>query len=221
MAIFGPLPGTAKETRPIDGRPLFNDIFNPETYFPFGWRSASVNELLLTVRVSARDDILPAYALAIAYVCTPAGENRMSCDHIARMLRVPHAPGEEFSAALTLAAAVQQATSKRQRNAALEKAELEWVETSLWACEGAIKAFDRLATDADWQPNLHYSRLKLEHRDFILHPAVMWIKMQGEFRIASYEGWRNNAGASGGVNQLVATLDKCWQPAKAPPPWKI
>lgn len=233
LALFGASPGiaSAKPVSPSDGRALFKSIFDPEKYFGFDYSGAradgsiSIEELILTAKVSARDDYLPEYALAIAYHCKPDSEKEVGyvCGYTARMLRVkPDKEGSTVSNALKLVRSARAARGTRAKRKAFDRARLEWLEVSLFDdCKPAIEAMDELATTTDWQPSLHYTRIKLEHRDLILHPAQMWITMSGKARISRWQGWRNANGAAHGVNQLVGELDKCWKKPKSPPPWKI
>lgn len=222
--FLAPSSGTAKD--PVQAKALFDQEFNPETYFPFGWGSdlfgrAAVNEYILTVKVSAREEYLPSYAMAIAYICDKViSETETKCDYVARILRVTNTAEGEYGNAAELASKIQTAKGDEGRKRAFETSEVEWLEARLWSCEGAIKVFDDLANVADWRPQSHYTRLEQESRKVILSPAHMWIKMRGQYKTSTLVAWRNDNGAPAAINQLVGVLDKCWQPATVPPPWE-
>lgn len=216
----------AKPSHPSDGRVMFKTAFNPERYFPFNYNGVRADgtmgteELILTAKVSARDDYLPSHALAVAYTCAPATEKgSYICQYTARMLRFKKHAKDEFGAALALAKSVNQAKNANAKRRAYGRGGLEWLETKLVGCDGAVEAMDQLAQKADWKPSLHYSRIKMEDRALALHPAQMWITMNGDERISRWQGWRNADGAAYGVNNLITKLDKCWKPSKARKPW--
>lgn len=229
-AVNIPLPANANKVSAADGRALFNKEFNPQRYFGFDYDgvrpdgSMGVEELILTAQVSARDDYLPEYALAIAYTCETDTdkENSFICGYTARMLRVKaDQEGSVFGSALKLTSKVKKARGKRARAKAFRRADVEWLESDLITdCKPAIDVMDKLATKADWKPNLHYTRVKREDRELILHPAQMWITMKGNDQISRWQGWRNADGAAYGIRLLIEELDKCWKPSKAPAPWR-
>jgi len=230
LLIQFPESAQAKNTHYTEGRLLFEKEFNPENYFGFDYQgvrpdgSVGLEELILTAKVSARDGYLPEYALAVAYVCEadPENEDRLLCGFAAKMLRVKtDKDGSAFHNAKRLVSRLRKARGKRERRKAFTKSDLEWLEVDLASdCPAAVEDMDKLATKADWKPSLHYSRIKMDDRELILHPAQMWITMNGNEQISSWQGWRNADGAAFGVRNLMETLDTCWKPGTSPAPWK-
>ena len=191
------------------GRALFATAFNPEHFFAGDLRPASQEQLVLTATTSSRDDHVPDYALAVAYQCRTRANNRYECRYVARMLRV-RGPG------LPLLEALARAGTQTERNAALDRANLEWLEADMLDCERAPFAMDMVAM-ADWGPDVHYGRQRLE---VISHPAQIRVRMTGTYATAHYEGWRLGQGVPTAVNYLIETLNPCWRPSSSAPPWR-
>ena len=182
-----------------EGRALFQTTFNPEQFFAGDIAKDSDDQLIMTVATSKRDDYLPDYSLAIAYRCDPIGDNKCQPNYIARMLRVR--PSEGLS------------------NISYDPEHLEWLEASLWDCEGGISAMESVRK-SDWHPDIHYMLLGREDRDLIFHPAMIRIKMVGTYTTTSYEGWVLAQGAPAAVHEMVSILDRCWRPSESLPPWR-
>ena len=192
------------------GRALFETVFNPERNFAgdLGW--SAYDQLMFTAVASSREDHAPDYSLAIAYRCLPVrAEHNYECRYVARMLRVRPAD-------FPLQEAMARARTRVEREAALDRAGLDWLETDLLDCQGGILALDSVGM-ADWSPDSHYGRQRLEP---IAHPATIRVRMTGTYVTSHYQGQRLGAGVPVAVSRLVETLAPCWRPSASPPPWR-
>jgi len=147
------------------GKNLFKTTFDPEQNFAGEIIENSLDELIMTVTTSRRDDYLPDYSLAIAYRVVPVSDDKLQGQYIGRMLRVKKTD-EPFG------------FSYKPEN-------LDWMEVNLWDCNGAIAAMDNVRK-SDWQPDIHYSLLDVEDREIISHPAEMKVTMTGNYVTISY-----------------------------------
>lgn len=207
--------GCAGLGRPVSadqaGRRLFETAFNPDNNFAGDLRPSSDDALLLTAAASDRDDYVPAYSLAIAYRCLPAGNDNWQCRYVARLLRTRQV---DFPWLVELA----RARTIAERNAVIEAANLDWLEADVNSCEGGIHAMDSVRI-ADWRPDIHYALQPMEERQVILHPAMIRVRMTGSYVTSRYRGWRLGPGVPAAVNRLLEVLDPCWRPARSPRPW--
>ena len=191
------------------GRALFENVFNPERNFAGDLRPSSEDQLMLTAVASSRDDHAPDYSLAIAYRCLTRANGNYECRYDARMLRVPppQAP---------LMDELARAGTRAERDAALDLADLDWVEADILDCDRALLALDIVGM-TDWSPDVHYGRQRLE---VIPHPAQIWVRMTGTYATSHYQGWRHGAGVPTAVNRLLEVLAPCWRPSISAPPWR-
>ncbi|MEZ0241970.1 MAG: hypothetical protein ACAH11_01250 [Sphingomonas sp.] len=193
-------------------------MFDPERIFAGEIREGTTDQVILTVASSARDDNYPAYSLAIAFRCIDPAKTE-TCSYYARMLRTGKEPREVI---FPLVRKLALARSDAEARNILDRAGLEWVETEMWGCEGAILAFDAVRK-ANWTPDLHmYMREQKPdgEQDIVIHPSIIRVTVSGDYFTASYKGWVTAAGVPAEVIKLVEVLDKCWKPAKVPPPWR-
>ena len=181
------------------GKNLFKTTFDPEQNFAGEIIENSLDELIMTVTTSRRDDYLPDYSLAIAYRVVPVSDDKLQGQYIGRMLRVKKTD-EPFG------------FSYKPEN-------LDWMEVNLWDCNGAIAAMDNVRK-SDWQPDIHYSLLDVEDREIISHPAEMKVTMTGNYVTTTYKGWRLANGVPAAVREMVSVLEPCWKPSNSPTPWE-
>lgn len=207
---------------PEEANAQFASLFDPDRFFAgeLGDRHDD-SELLLSIQASARDDSLPSYALAVAVLVEPGEKPGQSVlAYRARMLSVRLTDdGGDFEDAARIAGNFQHGdappeTLERARRAG----QLHWVEADLWKCAGAVAAFDAVRA-ADWRPDWHHSRLKPEAQTVIVHPAAVWVTMNGTVGRSSYRGWRMADGVPAEVRKFMGVLEPCWVPAAAAPPW--
>lgn len=198
------------------GQGLFDTVFDPARNFP-GLKDGYDEQLILTAQISARDDYLPEISLAIAYRCLPIAGDPVRCQptFTARMLRTG-SDETAFARSGAMLVRLSKARGDSERRAALDASDLEWVEADLLKCEGGLEAFDAVRK-ADWSPDLHY-RMR-EEPEIIMHPAMIRVMVRGDVTTTSYRGWVLAGGVPAAVRALIAVLDKCWTPSKAPKPW--
>jgi hypothetical protein len=203
------------------GQWLFERAFDPELNFADDLEPSSNDQLILTARASNRDDYAPDYSLAVAHVCTLTGEpnGRFTCRYLARMLRVRGEGETRIDASGRLLHHVRAARRANAVAAALDDANLEWLEADLHQCEGALPALVAVQ-QADWRPDLHMPLTSPEQQDILLHPARLWVQMSGDNAATSWRGWRLAAGVAAAVETLVARLGPCWRSSATPRPWE-
>jgi hypothetical protein len=191
------------------GRALFESAFNPDRNFAGDLRPSSEDQLMLTAVASSRDDHAPDFSLAIAYRCLTRANGNYECRYDARMLRMrsPESP---------LMNELARAATRAERDAALDRANLDWVEADILDCDRALLALDVVGM-ADWSPDVHYGRQRLE---VIPHPAQIRVRMTGTYVTSHYQGWRLGAGVPTAVNRLLEVLAPCWRPSSSAPPWR-
>lgn len=203
------------------GVAVLREAFEPARNFVGDLRPSSDDELVLSVRASARDDYAPDYSLAIAYRCTPSDPNgQWRCGYAARLLRVgPYNEDGRFERSLELFGQARRAASDSDMSARLDRAPLQWLEADVDACPQGIFAMDSVRV-ADWRPDIHYALQPIEEREIILHPAEIRVSMRGTYSTATYEGWVLAAGVPAAVRHLLETLEPCWSPAESSKPWR-
>lgn len=203
------------EPKKTAGQVILDTAFDPDLSFR-GDRDSGSDELVLTVRASARDDYAPAYSLSIAYRCRmKAGEYQ--CAYIARMLRTG-GRDNELKRSLELVALAKATRDATEMRRALEESRLEWLEADVAACPNGIFAMDSVRV-ADWNPDIHPGLQSREDRDLIMHPAAIRVTMLGSYTRSIYEGWRLANGVPGGVYKLLETLEPCWKSGTSRRPW--
>lgn len=197
------------------------EAFDPARNFAGDLRPSSDDELVLSVRASARDDYAPEYSLAIAYRCTPSDtEGQWRCGYAARLLRVGlNNEDGSFGRSLELFGQAGRAASAADMRARLDRASLQWLEADVNACPNGVFAMDSVRV-ADWRPDIHYALQRPEEREIILHPAAIRVRMHGSYSTATYEGWVLAAGVPEAVRHLLETLEPCWHPADSAKPWR-
>jgi hypothetical protein len=199
---------------------LFDTAFDPDRNFAGDLRPSSDDGLVLTIVTSGRDDHAPALSLAIAYRCLPNGEGgQWQCRYVARALRVGPDDEELTDRSLALVAAVDGVDDPAAFESVLERANLQWLEADVGACEGGILAMDSIRV-ADWRPDMHYALQPVEERDVVLHPAMIRVRMTGTYVTSRYQGWVLDNGVPAAACNLLETLEPCWRPSRSPRPWQ-
>lgn len=203
------------------GRSLFDSVFNPASLFGGDIRPSSADGLVLTAVGSARDDYVPYYSVAVAYRCVPSGESdTRPCSMFARMLRLGSITDDNrMSRGLSLVRSLASTRTPEELNAALDAAELEWLEADVAACEGGIFALDSIRV-ADWHPDIHYTLQPIEDREIIMHPAMIRVTMSGSYTTSSYQGWVLAPGVPQAVRNFLQVMEPCWRPSDTPRPWR-
>ena len=177
-----------------------------------------MDEMIVTVAASGRDDHAPAYSLAIAHLCDPI-EGGCRRRYVARVLRVSADQEQWTSLGLAVAQRVHEARGADEVEAALEESRLQWLEADAAACEGVIAAIDAVRL-ADWRPDLPSSLTPEGEGDVILHPAMIRVELWGTYVRTRYRGWLLGEGVPAAARQLIERLEPCWRPSPTPPPWK-
>lgn len=222
MLVMGDVAGCASvhETA-TPGVMVLHDAFDPVRNFAGDLRPSSDDELVLSVRASARDNYAPDYSLAIAYRCTPsdiAGQWR--CGYAARLLRVgPSDDDGRFERSLLLFNQARSIESVADERTRLDQAPLQWLEADLDTCPNGVFAMDSVRV-ADWRPDIHYALQPVEQREIILHPAAIVVRMHGTYATSIYEGWVLAPGVPAAIRHLLDTLEPCWRAADSPKPWR-
>lgn len=223
MLFIATLAACATHGRPAGvqaGYRLFQTAFDPDRIFEGDLRPSSDDQLVLTVAASNRDDYAPAYSLAIAFRCLPTGEaDSWECRYVARTLRVGPPGEEQTGRSFALLSRVQNARNSDEMTSLLDNAGLEWLEADVNGCANGILAMDSIRV-ADWRPDIHYALQPVEDRTVILHPAMISVRMSGNYTTSRYRGWVLADGVPAAVRRLLETLEPCWRPLPSPPPWK-
>jgi hypothetical protein len=215
LALFLHVPLTAAAL--AEARALQAGPFDPERSFAGDIRPSSHDQMILTAAASARDDYVPDYSLAVAYVCRPQAK-AMSCTVTARLLQVKPKEQDSIAAGLGLARASVRGGRSKALGAALAAGSLDWLETDLDRCEGAVAALDEVRR-ADWGPDLLHIFQREEDQEILLHPAELRLRMTGSYTTSQWTGWRNAAGVPVAIDSLLTRLEPCWAPSQAKPPW--
>jgi hypothetical protein len=177
-----------------------------------------MDEMILTVAASGRDDYAPAYSLAIAHLCEPV---RGGCRrrYVARVLRVAADREQWTGRGLALVERLGRTRSAQEVAAALDESGLQWLEADAAACEGVFAAIDGLR-HADWRPDLPASLTLQGEGDIVLHPAMIRVEMAGANVRTRYQGWLLGDGLPAAALRLIERLEPCWGPARTPRPWE-
>jgi hypothetical protein len=202
----------------VTGAGLFDTAFDPRRNFAGDITPSSMDEMILTIAASGRDNYAPAYSLAIAHLCEPIDDGCRR-RYVARVLRVSADREQWTPLGLALAQRVHEARGADEVEAALEESKLQWLEADAAACEGVVAAIDAVRL-ADWRPDLPSSLTPEGEGDLILHPAMIRVELWGFNVRTRYQGWLLGEGVPAAARQLIERLEPCWRPSRTPPPWK-
>ncbi|KQM63156.1 MULTISPECIES: hypothetical protein [unclassified Sphingomonas] len=178
----------------------------------------------MAIRYLGDDYAMPVYAIAVRKGCvdTDDGDARLTCGQrlIARMVRAPFSgtprrPRERgYRLIGTLARAHPDSDDALRQG--LDAAGLDWVEADVRQCP---KAMAQLATlpDQRFAAGIDFDRRLSE---IVLHADTIRFDLDDFHLRARYEGWLKPGTAGVWADGFAASLEGCWKPATAPPPWQ-
>jgi hypothetical protein len=204
--------------------------FDPTKYFP----SPYVKDFSMVRIIYTGDDYgWPVYAVAIAKGCDQSSlippsqrisrQRECASQLRARMVRAPAPPNmsrpRQRGSHLVSRLVEQGATSAEGIRNSLTTAGLEWVEADLRTCPGAMTALARSA-EADWVPEaVATPKPGDELSGLVLHADIVQVDIQQYARLSTYRGWIADRSPGAWAVSLISTLEPCWRPAGAAPPW--
>jgi hypothetical protein len=219
LGLVATAPAVARQRSPFEtGIRLFEGAFDPRRNFAGDIEPSSMDEMILTVAASGRDNYAPAYSLAIAHLCEPI-QGGCQPHYVARVLRVSADRDEWTSRGLALVNRVDRTRRVEDAEAALEDSDLQWLEADAATCEGVIAAIDAVRL-ADWRADLPASLTPQGEGDIILHPAMIRVELWGAYVRTRYQGWLHGNGVPAAAIQLMERLEPCWRPSRTPRPWE-
>lgn len=218
ILFVSPAANARKRSIFTTGAGLFETAFDPRRNFSGDITPSSMDELILTVAASGRENYAPAYSLAIAHLCEPI-EGGCRRRYVARVLRVSADREQWHPLGLAVAQRVHEARGADEVEAALEESKLQWLEADAAACEGVIAAIDEVRL-ADWRPDRPASLTPDDEGDVLLHPAMIRVELGGSYIRTRYVGWLLGEGVPAAALRLIERLEPCWRPSPTPPPWK-
>ena len=197
--------------------------FNPATYFPSRYIK---DRSIVRIAYTGDDYGWPVYSIAIAEGCLD-GETipRDNCGSRlrARMVRAPALVDVDrlrvLGARLVTQVRETGARSPDEVRQALDDMNLEWVEADLRTCPGAPAALARSA-QAVWVPDAAASPTPDDDMSgLVLHADIVRVEFQQYARLTSYNGWIAERSPAAWAVEMAATLEPCWEPTSARPPW--
>jgi hypothetical protein len=104
--------------------------------------------------------------------------------------------------------------------AGLDAARLDWVQADLSSCPGAMAAFGKI-TEAKWIDSARIAPDSQGDLNLVLHADRIKVEVPYFMRTTTYQGWIAPGSPAEWANDLAKTLEPCWRPASAPPPWRL
>lgn len=201
---------------------LLADAFDPETFFQDRYRFAP----LLTIRYLGDDWDYPVYAIALFEGChsdDPEGDRSCQNRLQARMMRAPYdgEPGRPRWRGSKLLGDLRTSgvASREALLDALDTGMVEWLEIDLAECpsglnyakkvEGVRWFGESLVTEPASQITImaHFDTIDMRFRP----------NHYSDFR---YSGYVDDDVPSGWADGFARSLENCWKPSKATPPWR-
>lgn len=217
LALAAPAPAQAPPGYDVAERTR-TLAFDPGRFFPEQLQPA------IAIRYLGDDRAVPVYAIAIRKGCvdTDVDDTRLTCGQrlIARMVRAPFPgmPGRPRERGYRLIGTLAQAhpDSDDALRRGLDAAGLDWVEADVRQCP---KAMAQLATlpDLRFAAGIDFDRRLSE---IILHADTIRFDLDDFHLRARYEGWPKPGTAGAWADAFARSLEGCWKPATAPPPWR-
>lgn len=191
--------------------------FDPSTYY------AKEEYAFDLIHITYRGDDRgwPFYTIAIRSHCdkTPAGECQKM--RTARMVRVPVEADERprRSGNRLVSEVMQKAASAQDIPKALDAAGLQWVEADLATCPGAMPVLAE-ALQTKWVLKSMVAPAAGEEFSITLHADTVTVTFKELINQASYTGALFEGTPAAWGHKLAKTLEPCWKPANATPPWR-
>ncbi|MDF7775027.1 hypothetical protein P1X14_07205 [Sphingomonas sp. AOB5] len=180
---------------------------------------------LIRIRYVGDDRNWPVYSIVIRDACNGRPAEQCSQGRIARMVRAPVPPqGAERprwrGSALVIGLTGKGIRSRSDLVNALDGARLDWVEADLTTCPGAMAQLAK-ARDAQWVLPELVSPQPADSIELVIHADTVRVEFRSHLRRSIYDGRIAEKSPGQWAAELARTLEPCWKPASAPPPWRL
>lgn len=189
--------------------------FDPSTYFD------DPQFDLIHIAYHGDDYDWPYYAIAIRRNCDHGTKEGCEVRFQARRVKVPVEPSERprKSGSRFVHKVMQKAERSADLRPVLDQAGLMWEETDLKACPNAIKVLAE-ASGLEWVRKTTVAPVKGDEIRIALHADKITVAFNDYLQEATYYGALYEGTPAAWVDKLAQTLEPCWKPATAPPPWR-
>ena len=188
--------------------------YDPSQYF-----DRDYEHNILEGRFLGRDGQYPQYAVAVRYgecVTSPTGgcTNKLLF-RLVRSKEPVEPPSSGFVEEMLDAGAQSQSDA---RAVARRSKALQWLETDSVACEGSFEKVEAVRKSS-WTPPVDYRLAEKDDDEIWIHVPTYEVNMSGLFERLTYRGPPYGNSPSGGLIDLIETLESCWRPSQAKAPW--
>lgn len=202
--------------RMVETRDLISKVaFDPALYFA---DEPNGGEVVL-ISYSGDDYGWPVYSIAVHYGCM-AGD--CTLQRRARMVRAPitdpAARPRVWGMTLVSKVTAKEASTPEAVAGVLNTMGMEWVEADLMTCPGAMTAMADLGK-VKWVRDDFVKPDPNGSIEVVLHADRIRVEVPDYLRKASYDGFIAKGSPAAWAYALEKTLEPCWKPVGAPPPW--
>ncbi|MFT3997706.1 MAG: hypothetical protein QM667_09885 [Asticcacaulis sp.] len=201
----------------VETRDLISKVaFDPALYFANEPKGSEV----VLISYTGDDYGWPVYSIAVHYGCTAEGCNPQ---RRARMVRAPITDPSDrprrWGLTLVNKVTAKGASTPEAVAGALDTLGLDWVEADLMTCPGAMTAMADLGK-AEWIRDDVVKPDPNGSIEIVLHADRIRVEVPDYLRKATYDGFIAKGSPAAWADALAKTLEPCWKPVSASPPWK-
>jgi hypothetical protein len=176
---------------------------------------------VVTVAYAGDDFGWPVFSMAIRRSCLEREKMGPHCTwrRVARMVRSPAPPDLRRPRQRGSLLMARMLRSDGPTRLGLDRAGLEWVEADLDSCPGAIPKFQE-GRSATWVPADVFASGRPPMHAPVMHADNVKVVFADSSRRSTYNGYVAPGSPAQWAVELAATLDRCWRPLTAVPPWQ-
>jgi hypothetical protein len=193
--------------------------FDPDKFFVSKFNQTPA----ITIAYTGDDYAWPVYSIAVWFGCREDAKKRPCNSRTARMVRAPASLDEERlrhrGSRLIGNLKGGQATTDLAMREQLDGAGLDWLEADLASCSAASALIEQ-AGSLNWVPDVIREHASGKPITIFLHADMVRLVLRERLFESTYEGRIAENSPGAWAVRFARSLEPCWRPASAPPPWR-